>query len=75
MHGGIRAPSAKEGTYYVISVSGTKYYEQKPHDYAEAAFRDVSTYQVLDIGTSPDRLTYRAYDRDGKVRDEFVIEK
>ena len=36
---------------------------------------NVSTYQVLDIQVSGDRLVYRAYDIDGRLRDELVIEK
>lgn len=75
MRDGERAPSAAEGTYYVVSVSGTKYYEQEERDYTEAGFEETSTYQVLDIETGPDRLTYRAYDLEGTVRDEVIIEK
>jgi hypothetical protein len=36
---------------------------------------NVSTYQVLDLQISGNRLVYRAYDIDGRIRDEFVIEK
>jgi hypothetical protein len=35
----------------------------------------VATFQVLDIQTNPNRLTYRAYDGDTKVRDELIVEK
>ena len=56
-------------------MSGTKYYEQRQNDYAEVGFTRVSTYQVLDIQLDGNRLVYRARDFDGKVRDEFVIEK
>ena len=31
--------------------------------------------QVLDIQISGNRLVYRAYDIDGNLKDEFVIEK
>ena len=52
------------------------YYKQKKHDYAAVEFPDVSTYQIIDIATTPkDRLTYHAYDMDGAVKDEFAIEK
>ena len=67
--------SPEEGTYYAISVSGTKYYDQEDHDYAEVAFTETSTYQILTVETNPARLTYRAYDDTGAVRDELVIEK
>ncbi len=75
MRAGTRADSVKEGTYYVVSVSGTKFYEQVEHDYAEVAFPNVMTYQTIDIATNPDRLTYRAYDTDGNLKDEVTIEK
>ncbi len=70
-----RVGTTKDGTVYVISVSGTKHYDQQPHDYTEVGFTKVSTYQVLDIQINGNRLIYRAHDVDGKVRDEFVIEK
>ncbi len=70
-----RVASPKEGTVYVISVSGTKMYAQGKHDYTEFGMTNVATYQVLDIQISGNRLVYRAYDIDGKLRDELVIEK
>jgi hypothetical protein len=75
MKGGERAESPAEGTIYIVSVSGTKLYEQGEFDYTEHAFTNISTYQVLDIQISGDRLVYRAYDMEGELRDEFVIEK
>jgi len=75
MKGQQRAKSPKEGTVYIISVSGTKMYAQEKHDYTEFGLTNVATYQVLDIQISGNRLVYRAHDIDGKVRDEFVIEK
>jgi hypothetical protein len=70
-----RVATAKDGTIYTIAVSGTKHYDQAAHDYTEVGFTKVSTYQVLDIQITGNRLVYRAHDVDGKVRDEFVIEK
>lgn len=75
MFDGKRVATPKDGTVYVVSMSGTKHYEQDPHDYTEVGFANVSTYQVIDIATNPDKLTYRAYDIDGNVKDELVIEK
>ena len=75
MKGNKRAASPKEGTVYVVSVSGTKMYEQDKRDYTEFGMTNVATYQVLDIQISGNRLVYRAYDIDGKLRDELVIEK
>jgi hypothetical protein len=75
MKDGQRVQTAKDGTIYIVSVSGTKMYEQIQRDYTEFGMSNVSTYQVLDIQISGDRLVYRAYDTDAKLRDEFVIEK
>jgi hypothetical protein len=75
MKGERRVDSPKDGTVYIVSVSGTKMYSQDPRDYTEFGMTNVSTYQVLDIQISGDRLVYRAYDLDGKLRDELVIEK
>jgi acid phosphatase type 7 len=75
MRAGQRVASPKEGTVYVISVSGTKSYPQPKHDYTEVGMTKVATFQVLDIQTNPNRLQYRACDADTKVRDELVIEK
>lgn len=70
-----RVDSPKEGTIYIVSVSGTKYYDQGDQDYIEFGMTNVSTYQVLDIRIDGNTMTYRAYDVNGDVRDEFVIEK
>ena len=67
--------TAKDGTIYIVSVSGTKMYSQADREYREFGMTKVATYQVLDIQISGDRLVYRAYDIDGDRRDEFVIEK
>ncbi|HKS38481.1 MAG TPA: metallophosphoesterase family protein [Verrucomicrobiae bacterium] len=75
MKGEKRAASPKEGTVYVVSVSGTKMYAQDKRDYTEFGMTNVATYQVLDIQISGNRLVYRAYDIDGKLRDDLVIEK
>lgn len=70
-----RVNSPAEGTIYLVSVSGTKYYDQEPRDFTEVAFVNVSTYQTIDISHNPDKLTYTAYDNDGNVRDQFTIVK
>jgi hypothetical protein len=72
---GQRVASPREGTVYLITVSGTKMRPQARRDYTEVGFTDVATYQVLDIQLSGNRLVYRAHDLDGHVRDQFVIEK
>ncbi|MBT5927976.1 MAG: metallophosphoesterase family protein [Verrucomicrobia bacterium] len=75
MKGEKKVASPKEGTVYIVSVSGTKMYSQEPSDYIEFGMTNTSTYQVLDVQISGDRLVYRAYDIDGKLKDELVIQK
>lgn len=70
-----RVASPKDGTVYVVSVSGTKMYAQDPRDYTEVGLTNVATYQVLDLQVSGNRLVYRAYDTEGVLRDQLVIEK
>ncbi len=70
-----RVATPAEGTIYIVSVSGTKHYDQGEFDYTEFGMTNVATYQVLDLKIDGNKLTYKAYDIDGKLRDEFVIEK
>jgi hypothetical protein len=62
-----------EGTIYLVAVSGTKYYDQVDRDYMAVGFEELSTYQIIDLEGKT--LSYKAYDIDGKVVDEFTIEK
>ncbi|MEE2614213.1 MAG: metallophosphoesterase family protein [Verrucomicrobiota bacterium] len=75
MKGQKRVATAKEGTYYIVSVSGTKFYEQDPRDYTEVGFTNTPTFQILDILIDGNKLIYKAYDAEDKIRDEIVIEK
>ena len=75
MKDGKPVDSPAEGTIYIVSVSGTKYYELGDFDYTEKGLANTSTYQVLDLQISGNRLVYRAYDLEGEEVDEFVIEK
>jgi acid phosphatase type 7 len=70
-----KVASAADGTIYIVSVSGTKFYEQGKFEYTAFGMTNVATIQTLDIQISGDRLLYRSYDIDRKLRDEFVIEK
>lgn len=70
-----RVATPAEGTIYIVSTSGTKYYDQGQFDYTEVGFTNTNTYQVLDIQIDGDTLTYKAHGADGKVLDEFVIQK
>lgn len=75
LKGGERVASPKDGTTYVVSVSGTKMYPQADRPYTAVGFTNLPTYQVLDLQISGNRLVYRAYDTEGDLRDQLVIEK
>ena len=75
MHTDKPVHSPKEGTIYVVSVSGTKMYDQDNRDYIAFGMTNVATYQVLDIRLIGDSLVYRAYDIDGNLRDTITINK
>ena len=70
-----RVEEPDEGTTYVVSVSGAKFYDQAEHPYTARGFTRTSTYQVLDIRLVNDALLYRAYDEFGDVVDELRIRK
>lgn len=75
MRDGKPVGSPADGTIYIVSVSGTKMYSQGDHPYTEVGFTNVATYQLLDITIDGDKLRYRAFDSDGKLHDELIIEK
>jgi acid phosphatase type 7 len=75
MRAGRAVASTTEGTVYVVSVSGEKFYDQRPREYGSKGITNVATYQTIDIQVKEKRLTYRAFDRDGREVDALVIEK
>lgn len=76
MKNGKEVPSPEEGTIYVVSVAGDKFYKTGEFRYAFVKFEDTPTWQVIHIDTGgADTLAYRAYDLDGRLRDEFTIKK
>jgi hypothetical protein len=75
MHNNQPVKSTKEGTVYVVSVSGVKMYEQGDFDYTAVGFTKTSTFQVLDIWINGDQLIYRSYDSLENMVDHFIIEK
>jgi hypothetical protein len=75
MFGQKKVATAADGTIYIVSSSGTKFYDQGKFDYTAVGFTNIATIQTLDIQISGDRMIYRSYDIDRKLRDEFVIDK
>jgi acid phosphatase type 7 len=70
-----RVSDDESGTFYVVSVSGTKYCEQAPRDYIAKGAVNVSTYQTFQIHQKERRLIYRAVDLAGREIDYVVLEK
>jgi hypothetical protein len=75
LRAGRRVTAPDDGTIYVVSVSGTKFYDQAPRDYTAVGLTNVSTYQTLDFETNPRRLTYRAWNLEGRELDRVDFEK
>ncbi|MEN1943121.1 metallophosphoesterase family protein [Luteimonas sp. MJ293] len=65
--------SPADGPVYIMSVSGSKMYEQTDAPYVARRFTDIATYQVIDIDGGT--LEYRSYDVEGTLMDEFTIQK
>ena len=49
MRGGRPVGSPAEGTVYVVSVSGEKFYEQDPRGYTARGMTNLATYQTIDV--------------------------
>ncbi|HIJ66255.1 MAG TPA: hypothetical protein HPP77_09935 [Candidatus Hydrogenedentes bacterium] len=73
MRNGTAVDEPAAGTTYIVSVAGTKFYEQAERDYFAVGFEAVSTYQVVTIDGG--RLDYKAYDLDGNTVDAVTIQK
>jgi len=74
-----RVASPAEGTIYLVSVSGTKMYDQEKREYQEVGFTQTQVYSVIDILPAGDkvgdRLVFNTYDLEGNVKDQFTIDK
>ncbi|MEM8678638.1 MAG: metallophosphoesterase family protein [Planctomycetota bacterium] len=63
----------KQGTVYVVSVSGPKQYSLDRRELFQRAGSGVQLYQIIDI--DGDRLTYRAHLANGTLYDGFELIK
>jgi hypothetical protein len=75
LRGGRRVATADQGTTYVVSVSGTKYYDQRPRAETAVGYTRLSTYQTIDIQVPENMLIYRAWDVEGREVDRLTIDK
>jgi len=67
--------TAGEGTIYVVSVAGDKFYDQAPRPYIQVGLTGTPTYQTIEIDEVENRLTYRAWTDAGTIADSLVITK
>jgi 3',5'-cyclic AMP phosphodiesterase CpdA len=70
-----RAGGSGQGTVYVIAVSGDKYVDQASRGYTAVGLTGVSTYQTIEIDPKSRSLNYRAWSEDGRIIDQFRIDK
>lgn len=61
------------GTMYVVSVAGSKMYEENKQDWMDKSAGHVQLYQVITI--DGDRLSYNSYTATGKLFDAFDLVK
>ena len=70
-----RADSAQDGTYYIVSVSGDKFYDQESREDYAVARTNLPTFQVIDIDPASGRLKYRSMTESADTVDAFEIAK
>jgi hypothetical protein len=75
LRAGRRVSRPDQGTTYVVSVSGTKFYGQRLRPETALGITELSTYQTIDIEAPENRLVYRAWNRDGHEVDRLTIER
>lgn len=72
------APEGETGTIYVINNSSDKHYSPKKLPQTLVELKDTPLYIKIDCGTTEEGrvfLRYRAIDLEGRVHDEFRLEK
>jgi 3',5'-cyclic AMP phosphodiesterase CpdA len=75
IRGGSPMATAGQGTIYVVSVAGDKFYDQVPREYMEVGLTGTPTYQTIEIDDVENRLTFRAWTDAGTIADSLVITK
>jgi hypothetical protein len=61
----------RAGTVYIVSVSGSKQYQQDAKQWWQVGMTNTQTWQAVTV--DGDRLSYRAYDASGRLVDQFTI--
>ena len=63
----------RAGTVYVVSVSGSKQYQQDAEPWWDLGLTNTQTWQAITIDGN--ELEYRAYDASGALVDQFTLKK
>lgn len=66
-------PTDKNGTMYVVSVSGPKMYDLASEEWMQKRASDTQLYQVINI--EQDQLKYKSYKVTGELFDSFTLQK
>lgn len=61
----------RAGTVYIVSVSGSKQYQQDARQWWQAGFTNTQMWQAVTV--DGDRLYYRAHNATGRLVDQFTI--
>lgn len=78
MAGHLPVPPGEDGVIYVTATACEKFYDFVTLPQAETQFGGDLTYQQISVDrleADRGRLTFKAFDRQHRLRDEFVIEK
>ena len=70
---GVNVRDEKNGTVYVVSVSGPKQYQLREDRWMTRAAENTQLYQVINV--NGDVLNYRAMTATGEIYDEFALIK
>ncbi len=65
--------SKRAGTVYVVSVSGSKQYQQDAEPWWDIGLINTQMWQAITVDGN--ELEYRAYDASGALVDQFILKK
>ncbi len=67
------ASESEDGTIYITSVTGSKFYPLDHKPYMRCSGEKVQLFQIINI--EPRKLEYISYTKNGKMYDNFTLEK
>ena len=75
LRAGRRVEGPAHGTTYVVSVSGTKYCDQRPRAETAVGITNLSTYQTIEIKEPDQGLLFRSWNGSGIEVDRLILQK